>query len=505
MEYNPPGPVARQFMLSDAFIRGIRGPIGSGKTTCCIMDMWRTACMQHRSPIDGIRRYRGVLTRNTYGELESTTLKSFLDWFPAHIGRLVYGAPIEFIIDKMLPDGSRLIAEFLFLALDRPEHIRKLLSLEVTQGYMNEAREQPKAILDALSGRIRYPAMRHGGPVRGGVVMDTNSPDTEHWWPKMSDMADPAVMESLQQLEEELRSIGALPIGQRMIEFFTQPAAELQNGKMNPEAENIHNLPLGYYLKVKAGKSEEWIKIYVRNEYGFIMDGKAVYPEYRDGLHIMPVQYSPRLKLHIGIDFGLTPAAIFGQRSPMGQIRWLSELVATRLGAKNFAREIRAHLAEHYPEAYSQQDKLLGTITGDPAGQAGMADDEEKTVFTVLESEGIKAKPAPTNDFTIRREAVATPMTQLIDGQPALVISPNCVITRKGMAGGYHFRRIKIASDERYEQKPNKNAFSHPCEAGQYLNLGMGVGKEVLVRPDSLRGSKQGRATHANMDYDMHG
>lgn len=504
MEYTPPGPVARAFMKSDAFIRGIRGPIGSGKTTCAIMDMWRTACMQHQSPEDGIRRYRGVLTRNTYGELESTTLRSFLDWFPAHIGKLVYGAPITFDIKSKLPDGSELEAEFMFLALDRPEHIRKLLSLEVTQGYMNEAREQPKPILDALSGRIRYPSMRHGGPVRGGIIMDTNSPDTEHWWPKISDMADPEIMDKMHDLEKELRDMGDLAPGQPLMEFFSQPPAEDAQGRLNRNAENIQNLPPGYYLKMKVGKSDEWVKVYVRNEYGFIMDGVAVYPEYRDNLHCREVKYDPRLKVHIGMDFGLTPAAVFGQRSPMGQMRWLSELVATRLGAKSFAKEVRAHMAENYPEAYANPDKLLGSVTGDPAGQAGMADDAEKTVFTVMDTEGLKAKPASTNDFTIRREAVATPLTQLIDGEPALVIATRCKMLRKAMAGGYHFRKLKVAGD-RWEQKPNKNMHSHVAEAGQYLNLGVGLGKEALQRPDQLRTSGKSRPTHANIDYNMHG
>ena len=501
MEYTPPGQVARRFMMSDAFIRGIRGPIGSGKSTCCIMDMWRTATMQHVH--EGKRRYRGVIIRNTYGELESTTLRSFMMWFPSHVGKLRYGAPITYTIDRQLPDGTWLEAEFMFLALDRPEHIRKLLSLEVTQGWINEAREIPKAVLDTLSGRLRYPSMMHGGPVRAGVIMDTNSPDTDHWWPKMSDMADADIMDKMRDLEEQLRAMGALPIGQPLMEFFTQPAAELPSGHLNPDAENMANLPPGYYLKVKVGKSEEWIKIYVRNEYGFIMDGKPVYPEYRDNLHVFPVSYTPKLQLHIGMDFGLTPAAIFAQRSPMGQIRWLSELVATRLGAKNFAREIRAHIQEHYPDALSR-DKGIGTITGDPAGTAE-AQTDERTVYQILESEGIKARPASTNDFQIRREAVATPLTQLIDGQPGLVISPECRITRKGMAGGYHYRRIKISSDERYDEKPNKNAFSHPCEAGQYLNLGLGVGKEVLLRPESIQREKRNRPTHAVTDYNMHG
>ena len=71
-------------------------------------------------------------------------------------------------------------------------------------------------------------------------------------------------------------------------------------------------------------------------------------------------------------------------------------------------------------------------------------------------------------------------LNRLVDGQPGLLISPKCKITRKGMAGGYNFKRIQVAGDERFHDKPNKNGFSHPCEAAQYLMLGAGEGKSVI-------------------------
>ena len=491
--YHPPGPVAAAFLKSDAFLRGIRGPVGSGKSTVCIMDMLKTAQLQ--KSVDGRRKYRGVIIRNTYGELETTTIKSFHMWIPPTVGRFVKTTPIEHSI--LMPDGQGglLDMEFLFLALDRPEHVRKLLSLEVTQGWINEAREVPKAVLDHLTVRVgRYPSMRDGGAVRAGVIMDTNAPDADHWWPRMSDLADARTGAELQALEAELRSMNALAPRQKLAEFFSQPPAEGADGKQNPQAENLKQLPPGYYVKAKAGKTPEWISVYIRNEYGFVMDGKPVYPEYRDSLHVMPSVFAPAASLHIGLDFGLTPAAVFMQRSAMGQIRVLSELVATRLGAKNFAREIRAHLAEQYPNA------TIGTITGDPAGEAS-AQTDETTVFQMLASEGVSAKPAPTNDFTIRREAVATPLSTLIDGEPGLVVAPGCRHLRKGMAGGYHFRRVKLSSDERFEDKPVKTPTSHVCEALQYGCLGLGLGKETLKRPGHA-GRERERPKFAEMESD---
>ncbi len=114
-----------------------------------------------------------------------------------------------------------------------------------------------------------------------------------------------------------------------------------------------------------------------------------------------------------------------------------------------------------------------------PAGD-DRAQTDETTPFQILQSREIPAQPAPSNDPILRREAVAMALTRMVDGKPGLLISPKCKITRKGMAGGYAYKRVQVAGDERYHDKPNKNRYSHPCEAGQYMMLGAGEGRSVI-------------------------
>ena len=65
-----------------------------------------------------------------------------------------------------------------FRALDRPEHVSNLLSLELTGGFVNEAREIPWAVIEALQGTRRaLPAVRDGGCVDPGLIFDTNPQD----------------------------------------------------------------------------------------------------------------------------------------------------------------------------------------------------------------------------------------------------------------------------------------------------------------------------------------
>jgi len=347
----------------------------------------------------------------------------------------------------------------MFIALDTPEDVKKLLSMDLTGAWINEARETPKAILDGLTARVgRYPGKALGGPSWFGVLMDTNPPDTDHWWYKLA---------------EESRPEG--------FEFFSQPSGLLD------DAENRSNLPAGYYERLMAGKDEDWIKVYVRGEYGFALDGKPIYSNYRDSVHCRTFDLVPGMPLYIGLDFGLTPAAVIGQRTPMGAWRWRYELVADDMGATRFGALLHTFLAERCSTFKDLR------IAGDPAGdQRGQTD--ESTVYEILRKQHIEAQPAPTNEFVRRVEVVQTAMSRLIDGEVGLLIHPDCRVLRKACAGGYAYRRMRTR-DERWADMPDKNSYSHVAEALQYGMLGAGEGEMfTAARPSHDRYSNRRRS-----------
>jgi hypothetical protein len=439
--YAPPGPVAKAFMLDDSFFRGLMGPFGSGKSTACIMEILRRAKDQ-RIGTDGKRHSRWAVIRNTYPELRTTTIKSFHQWIPPSIGRWVDTGPPTHHIQE-----GDLDLEVMFIALDRPDDISKLLSMELTGAWLNEAREIPKAVVDGLTGRVgRFPSVLMGGCSWSGIIADTNPPDNDHWWYKLAEEAKPE--------------------GWR---FFKQP------GGMDADAENVANLPPNYYQRQVAGKDQDWVNVYVNANYGFVRDGKPVYPEFRDSLHVKEFDLVHGWPVYIGIDFGLTPAAVFGQRSPMGQWRWHSELVTEDMGAKRFSELLRNAMHERY------QGMTFAGITGDPAGDS-RAQTDETTPFQILRAAGVEARPAPTNDFMKRRESVASCLSRLIDGEPGLLLHPQCRALRKGMAGGYNYRRVQVSGEERYRDVPDKGQYSHVCEAGQYMLIGAGEARTLVKR-----------------------
>ena len=471
-EYNyvSPGPTCDALLRSEAFVTGIRGPVGGGKSTACVMKILMIA---DRQPIqkDGRRHSRFAVIRNTYPELTTTTIKTWHQWVPESIGHWrAQGPPTHRIVDDQRD------IEVIFVSLDRPKDVRKVLGMELTGAWINEAREVAKEVIDGLTGRVgRYPPKRDGGCVDPQIIMDTNSPELNHWWYVLaeqdtSSQKNQELVDSVKNAERDMRKAKMLGPKQPLFLFLAQPDAN------SPDAENLQNLPRDYYAKLSAGKSEEWKKVYIRNEYGFVQDGEPVYPEFREHLHVAEFELNTKLPLSIGIDFGLTPAATIGQRSFTGihRVRW--EVVSEHIGAKQFADTLRGFLTQHC------QAFQIESITGDPAGDADSQTNVDETCFKILRGNGIDARPASTNDPVIRQQAHQQAMTRIIDGVAGYQVHPSgCPTLRQGMAGKYRYRRMAVGGSEaRYALKPEKNFFSHVCEADQYRMLGAGEGRVVL-------------------------
>lgn len=482
MIYNAP-PTVGQFLASSAFIRLIVGPVGSGKSSGCCVEIIRRAIETPASP-DGIRRSAWAVVRNTYPELRDTTIKTFKQWVPEGVFGHWKASEHTFVLDFETEEGARVQGEVMFRALDRPQDVRKLLSMELTGCYFNEMKEIPQPIFDVMQGRVgRFPKKEDVSRYWTGVFGDTNPMDTDHYLYKL--------------FEEEM------PIG---YERFKQPSG------LGPNAENITNLDRCfdvdpelkgearalakleqlerlaagehearcrcYYLRQMNGKTKDWIDVYLRGEYGYVVDGKPVYPEFQDSIHVArePIKLLPGLKeIIIGNDFGLTPAAVFIQEDPSdGQLQVVDEFVSERLGAINFGKEQRRILNKKF-------NGLAVIGWGDPAGIGGSSIDEDISPIDCVVAAGVPMTAAPTNDPTPRRESVAGLLTTLTTrGRPALIISPTCKVLRKGMAGGFNFRRVQVSGDARFEDKPNKNRFSHVCEALQYACVGQGKDYSAL-------------------------
>jgi hypothetical protein len=257
-----------------------------------------------------------------------------------------------------------------------------------------------------------------------------------------------------------------------------------------PEGREPLEPAAGYYENGVQGKRDQWILVNLANEYGFITDGKPVYADFRDSAHCKDFELIPGRPLHIGLDFGLTPAALIAQRTVLGQWRVRYEVCTQDTGVIRFADILKRTLVEKC-KGYK-----IASIHGDPAGdQRQPGDSEERTVFQILAANGSSRSrhPSTTTSACAWSPSPAV-LRRFIDGEPGFLLHPDCRVTRKGMAGDYKFRRMQIANEDRYTEEPVKNSSSHPCEALQYLLLGNGEGN-VLIAPNTEAGAPTPRAT----------
>lgn len=489
--YIPDGKVLSEFFWDRSEVSIIQGPVGSGTSTACCFKMWKISMEQEPDPL-GVRRTRWMIIRNTYADLKDTTMKTWADWFVrkarGQMGELLMTNPPRQTIHWAMPDGTTVEAEFIFTALDDPNDIKTLLSREVTGVWFNEAQFTPKEIFDAAHSRAiqgRFPPRIDGGPTWKGVLCDLNAPPEGHWIPYMrGDIPLPL------DWDDDKRREFTKPDGWS---FFVQPAGliEIFEGKKligyeeNPAAENTRWLSEPYTTLVK-GKTKEWIDTFVMNRVGLYQEGKPVHPTFVRESHVADkdIEYRKEWPLIVGMDFARYPAAIFMQNI-RGQVVVLNEFGMDNVSAETFAPRVREFIMENFPGAFEGKIQMWGDPTGDSAGQG-----TDNTPFQIFAKNQMHVAKAPGgNKISIRLATIDNMLAKMVDGQPGLLVSPNCGMLKVGMSGGYHFKKLR--GHNAYHTDPAKNRYADYCDALQYGVLGMGMGVETLT--GAMRAPRPGR------------
>lgn len=434
--YRPPKSV-EGYIRSEKFISLIVGPVGSGKTTASIFKIIHHAA-QMKPQEDGIRRSRCVVVRNTMDQLKDTTIPSIQTWFPPEVAH--YAKTDK----KMMIRLGDIELELLFRALDDADDVRKLLSLELSFAFMDEFREIPQAIYDAIQGRVgRYPSKAKGGCVKedGGpnhhVFGSTNPPDYGTHWEEL--LSDPP----------------------ENVDTFFQPSGR------SPEADWTENLIDGYYENLAQGKSQDWIDVYIDAKFGKSLAGMPVFRAFDREIHVAKGDLTAvrgSSGLVIGLDVGLSPAAVIGQVDYSGRLNVLESIVPDeRIGMPRFIDEyVKPALVQRYPG--------MGVlIVVDPAA-VQRSQTDEKSALEIIRAKGFRAITAKTNSVTARIAAVDAFLTRTVDGKPSILLNKDmCKHLIMALSGKYMY---KTNAKGHTDETPDK---SHPwsdvSDALQYLCL----------------------------------
>lgn len=458
--FKPPGPVAAAFIADrTSKVRGLLGPVGGGKTVTCIFDVLANASQM---PVcrDGRIHHRHVVVGMTYGQIERNLYPTWFHWLPKHGDSFIeaeweggggrFGR--QLIKFATVRNGRQvpIDLEVIFAAVGEQSVEAFVRGFEPTSAHCYEVDQLPPNIVSNMLGRFgRYPNADMLGrqpDYRTYLVADYNAPDIDNWTVKFFD-DDPG----------------------EGVRLYRQPSG------LSPKAENLQNLPKGYYQGLAATNrsNKRWVTRFIEVRYGPSDAGDPVYgDEYSDEMHLSaePIQTIKGRGVYLGFDQGLRhPAMVVVQQAPSGQFRVLAECVPGRMNARRFAERCRQTLAEVAPG-----ETVLGAWA-DPAGFDGA--DTEAGDFAWAEivagELNIAIEPAPTNEPDARMTAVRDELTFLIDaGTPGLVLSRGATpMLRKGFVSHYMYDRRPV--EKQQVRLPIKNLYSNPHDALQYILLGI--------------------------------
>ena len=428
-------PTIGRFMLDDSFVRLIMGPVGSGKSAGCFMELLRRSRLQEPNS-QGVRQTRMAIVRNTLQQLRQTCLADIQLWLAPIAHYRVTDSTIQ--VRFPLPDGTRVESDWMLIPLDTKADQQRLLSLNLTGAWVSEFREIEPSLISALSGRLgRFPSKAIAVPTWYGIVAETNPPDEDSEWYTLLEIEKPPNWA-----------------------FYKQP------GGMTDEAENIENLPDGYYDNLMANNNTDWSDIHVDAKYGKSLGGQAVFrASFKPDFHIVKAENliaSRDTPLMIGQDFGRTPAALIGQIDNRGRLIIFDELTSEDMGIEQFATEVMRPLLSNTYQGYGI------FMVADPKGR-DKSQVNEDSPFDMLKRLGFAVYPAPTNNIDPRLRAVEQMLLHQVAGGPQLMISDRCTTLIQAMKYWYRYRRKTTGV---LEDKPEKtHPWSDVADCLQYMSM----------------------------------
>lgn len=187
--------------------------------------------------------------------------------------------------------------------------------------------------------------------------------------------------------------------------------------------------------------------------------GVAWYPEFNPEIHVArtPLQPIPNRAIITGFDYGLTPATIFVQTTPNGQIMvHYPELQSWESGMVKHANLVKQAMATYFPG-------YTFTHYGDPAGNQRAQTNERTCVQLLREDYGIIVRNGPVV-FNQRDMPIRKALSTLVEGKPQLVIDPRNKWLIEALKGGY--QRMEVNGE--VLDKLNDNKYTHIVDALGY-------------------------------------
>lgn len=429
-----PNPVQKNFIESRAKADLFSSRMGEGKSAALA---WSAFYHTRHNP-----GAEWALIRDTWENMQATTMKTFFEWFPPGIMGEFHATKKVFKWASGLAQG-----EVQFLGMDDPQDASKLMSRSLAGFGIDEpAPAIGSGGVDELIFTIGMSRLRQEGMKWYSAKLAENNPDENHWTYK----------QFVSERKEGFR--------------VWQPS--------NPE--NTLHLPSNYYegLRQTFSHRPDLLRRFVDGEFGFQQMGKAVTPQWSDKLHLATgLAVLPRSEVYILWDFGHNPTAIFTQKSPMGQWLILDALVGEGIGVEELILDaVKPLVVTRYKR------NVLNHIGDNQGNQREQTSIARSAVQYIKKELGGTWRSGPIATH-LRVDPLQAVLSRTIGGRGLVQVDrERANKVWQALRGGWHYH---IARSGLIGTEPVKNEHSHPGDA-------MGYGAAILFPLGKIGAKKSG-------------
>lgn len=375
-----------------------------------------------------------VIIRDTFENLQRTTMKEFFKWFPPGVMGTYHTQKKCFTWADGVARG-----EVFFMGMDGPQDAASLMSMSIAGFCIDEPSPAigsagvDEMIFDIALGRRRQEGMKWYA-----AKLAQNNPDEAHWTYR--------------------RFISEVNPDDQFKAWQTQTP------------ENIKNLPDGYYnqLRNDLRHRPDLVRRFVEGQYGFQQEGHAVTPQWEDKLHLsIGLTPIPRLPIHLLWDFGHHPACVISQVTPLGAWNILECHTGDGIGVAELVEDIvKPIIRKEYLPLHCPINHI-----GDPSGEVGDQTFKKHSPIKMLRTEiGGPFRKGPIKPSE-GIEPLRGVLTRTVQGRGLVQVDRHkAAAVWHALRGGWHFH---VARTGVVATEPKKN---HPhSDVGDAMRYGAAI------------------------------
>lgn len=364
--------------------------------------------------------------RDTWENLQKTTLQEFFTWFPVGIcgDWMASTKTYTWRIEGM---GN---AQVMFFGMDDPADASKLQSMALGGFAIDEPAPAAESggvsemIFDIAMTRLRFKGMKWYA-----AKLATNNPDESHWTYRR----------------------------------FWDPGTVGFRAWQPPRPENMQNLPPNYYegLRDVLAHRPDLVARFIEGKVGYQQAGQAVTPEWNDEMHLatglVPIKGKELLLLW---DFGLNPTCLITQVTPTGHWNFIESFVGEEIGVLELIQDqVKPVLTQRYRN-------FTWRHIGDPQGSMREQSSSMQTAVRTIRKElGGTWRPGVVRTRE-RVPCLRSALSKLINGRGLVQVDRHkAKHVWQALRGGWHRHvgRTSVVGEE-----PVKDMHSHPGDAASY-------------------------------------